>query len=67
MKTEIAMRVSTARLKAGLSQAEAARKTGVNPVTVWRWETGKSDMTFREAVKLAEIYDVSLDYLAGGE
>ena len=67
MKSEIAMRVSTARLKAGLSQADAAGKIGVNPVTLWRWETGKSEMTFREAVKISEIYAVSLNYLAGVE
>lgn len=48
-----------------LTQEEIAEKIGVSRATVNRYENDKFDMKLTYAIKLAEIYNVSLDYIAG--
>lgn len=47
------------------SQQEVADYIGIDRVTYNRLETGKYNFKFDYAIKLAEFYNVSLDYLAG--
>ncbi|WP_303806169.1 helix-turn-helix domain-containing protein [Ruminococcus flavefaciens] len=54
-----------ARKKAGITQEEAAEYMETNQVQISKWERGKQDITLHKALKLAELYGVSLDYLAG--
>lgn len=66
-----AERVKEARKRAGLSQAELAEKLGVGQNTVSNYEntTGSkgSAPKLETAAKMAEVLDVSLDWLVGGE
>ena len=53
------------RKKKGLSQEELAKKAGTIAVTVGRYERGEIKPSIDMAAKIAEILDVSLDYLVG--
>lgn len=48
-----------------LTQDDIANQLGVSRVTVNRYENDKYDMKLSYAIKLCEIYNVSLDYLSG--
>ena len=47
------------------SQRELAKKVGVTVATVSLWETEKTSPSLFLAECLAEVFGVSLDYLAG--
>ena len=53
-----------ARQKAKKTQEEVAEYMETNQVQISKWECGKQDITLHKALKLAELYNVSLDYLA---
>lgn len=55
------------RKKAMLSQEELASKLGVSRQAVSKWETGESIPDMNNLAALAEIFDVSLDWLIKGE
>jgi len=57
--------IVVARKKKGLSQEELAKKAGTIAVTVGRYERGEIKPSIDMAAKIAEILDVSLDYLVG--
>ncbi|MBE6625953.1 MAG: helix-turn-helix transcriptional regulator [Ruminococcaceae bacterium] len=48
-----------------LSQEDIARLLGTTRQQVGKWENGTQKMGIDKYVKLAEYYNVSLDYLAG--
>lgn len=48
-----------------MTQDEVAAKIGVSRVTVNRYENDKFDMKLTYAIKLAKLYNISLDYIAG--
>jgi Zn-dependent peptidase ImmA (M78 family)/DNA-binding XRE family transcriptional regulator len=52
-----------ARERAGLDQANVARKVGVNPEVIQSWESGISKPTLRQAEKLANALRVPFGYL----
>ena len=54
-----------AREEAGKSQMQAAIATNTAQQQVSKWERGVQDITLSKAIKLADYYGVSLDYLAG--
>lgn len=45
-----------ARVKAGLSIAEAAKRINVTRATIWLWETGKGNPLLDNLKKMAEVY-----------
>ena len=53
------------REKAGLSQSELARKTGVNQQSMSRWEMGINAPNITDSVTLARFYKISVDELIG--
>ena len=53
------------REKKKLKQVDVALATGIGRSTISQYENGKCDITFTAAIKLADYYGVSLDYLAG--
>lgn len=53
--------LKAARVNAGLSVKEAATAVGVTEDTMYRYESGKSSPKISTAVKLAELYGVSID------
>jgi transcriptional regulator with XRE-family HTH domain len=60
-------RLKRLREAAGLSQAKLAAAAGVSPRTVQNWEYGKRTFDFESAWKLADVFGVTLDELAGRE
>ena len=62
-----AERILYCRKKAMLSQEELASKLGVSRQAVSKWETGESIPDMNNLAALAEIFDVSLDWLIKGE
>lgn len=56
---------ATARIKAGMSQTEAARRLGVDQSTVSYWETGKKTPRASKLARLAELYGCTIDELFG--
>ena len=57
----IGRRLKALRLKKEVTQAEIARRLGVNPVTVFRWETGGQSPGVAHLEILAGIYEVELN------
>lgn len=59
------VRLKDARKKAGIVQEDAARLLGVRYSTYRRYEQGGTEPTVSTAARMARLYGVSLDYLAG--
>lgn len=57
------MMLKDARKAARMTQAEVAKILGVNQNTYSYWETGKTKIDNVSLSKLAEIFNVSIDYL----
>lgn len=53
------------RKERGLSQAAVAKKLGVSFSVVCYWETDRSEPTAPNLVKIADFFEVSVDYLLG--
>lgn len=60
-----AERLIEQRKEKGLSQASLAKQIGVSFAIVCYWETDKSEPTAPNLVKLADFFNVSVDYLLG--
>ena len=56
----------TLRMEKGLTQKEVAEKLYISPMSVSRWESGKSYPEYEILPKLAELYGVPLARLFGG-
>ncbi|WP_346905939.1 helix-turn-helix domain-containing protein [Clostridium sp.] len=55
------------RKKAGLTQAELAQKVDLSDSTIRMIELGNREGTKKNVAKIAEFFDVSVDYLEGRE
>lgn len=62
-KKAVADRLQQIRKERGLMQKEVADKTGINMVTLSGYEIGKNEPNLEALVRLADVYEVSLDYL----
>ena len=58
-------RIRDLREDADLSQKALAEKLQMYTTTYARYETGEREIPLNVAIKLADFYKVSLDYLAG--
>lgn len=58
-------RLRELRKEAGLSQKQVAQYLACSQSAYSRYEREKSILYTKDAVKLADLYHVSLDYLAG--
>ena len=58
-------RLKKCRKEAGLVQEDAARELDIRLSTYNRYERGLSEPDISLAAKIADYFDVSLDYLAG--
>lgn len=54
------------RKRAGLTQQESARKLGVSQGAVSQWENGNIKPRAAILIKLAELYDCTIDDLLAG-
>ena len=61
----IAERIKNLREQEGLTQTELAKQLNITRSSVNAWEMGISVPSTQYIVELAEIFDVSTDYLLG--
>ena len=55
------------REKAGLSQLELSKLTGISQSSISRWEEDKRTPSIENCVQLADFYGISVDELIGHE
>lgn len=60
-----AWNLKTARTQAGLTQGELAQKVGVSQKTLSSWETGRTDPSIEETIKLCNALDCTIEALTG--
>lgn len=58
-------RLKEVRIKRGLTQTELGEKLGVKQSTFTNWENGKREPNFEIVIKLADLLEVSVDWLFG--
>lgn len=67
MKPEtIGDRIQLLMLKQKVSVQQLAHMLGVSRGTIWGWKAGKSEPLSSQIGKMAEIFNVSCDYLIKG-
>lgn len=57
--------IRSARIAAGFSQKQVALELGVSPPTVSEWEGGKKNPLVQNLQMMADMFNVSVDYLLG--
>ena len=57
-------RLRDLREDADLTQEQLVQKLGMHKTTYTNYEQGKREIPFELAIRLAKIYNVSLDYIA---
>lgn len=57
------MRLRELRNKSGLTQNEIANKLGVSGQTILNWENGIYEPKINQLIQLADLFNVSVDYL----
>ena len=62
---DLANRIKSLRLSAGLTQEEFGKKFGIVKSTVSLYESGKSSPNDEIKKKICDYFDVTLDYLVG--
>lgn len=60
-------RLKMLRENMGLTQENLGKKLHVSKVSICKYETGISEPSLDILVKIADIFDVSTDYLLGRE
>ena len=59
----IGVKIKNARIKANLTQEQAAEAIGVSRQTISNWENEKTYPDIVSVVKMSDLYDISLDRL----
>jgi len=59
------MRLKEIRKRKGISQLKLAMDLHMNQNTVSRYETGEREPGISELIKIADYFNVSVDYLIG--
>jgi len=62
---EISKVITDLRKEKDWSQADLANKTGISQVMVGKYERGDASPSIEVAKKIADAFDVSLDFLVG--
>ena len=57
------MRLKYLRKKKGISQLKLAMDLNMNQNSISRYETGNREADYATLIKLADYFDVSIDYL----
>ncbi len=58
-------RIKSLREEAGIAQKELAKHFNVAQNTVSSWETGKRDPDTETVIRIANFFDVTIDYVLG--
>ena len=64
---KFAENVKRLRLAFGYTQTQLGQKLGIRPSNISDWENSVSRPEYENLIKLADIFDVSLDELLGRE
>ena len=64
-KTHFAEKLKAARKNAGYNQQQIEDILGINRTTLSRYESGQREPDIETLGKLADFYEVSLDWLVG--
>lgn len=62
---EFSERLKNLRKEAGFTQVDVASKLGISQPAYASWERGVKKPTQEKLVKIAQIFNVSIDYLVG--
>lgn len=62
-KAIVADRLKEIRKEKGLKQQDVSEMTGIHVITLSGYEIGKNEPNIEAMIRLADAYDVSLDYL----
>lgn len=65
MKEEVGQRLKECRKALKLTQAEVAQVLGVAQPVYLRFEKGIYECSYEQLVKLANLFDVTIDFLLG--
>lgn len=57
------IKLNAARVNAGLTQTEVARKLNRNKQTIVNWEKGFTQIKVNDLLALSELYGISIEYL----
>lgn len=57
------MRLKELRKQKGVSQLKLAMDLSMNQNTISRYETGEREADYKTLIKIADYFDVSIDYL----
>lgn len=58
-------RIKELRTEKGLTLIEMSNQLGIGKATINNYELGRSEPNISTLIKLAEYFDVSIDYLVG--
>lgn len=61
----LATRIRSLRKEKGWTQSEFAKKVGVGRTTVCEWEVGRNSPSYERLLQIAELFEVSMNYLTG--
>ena len=61
------MKLKELRSLSNFTQAEVAKRVGITQFTYCNYENGKTQPDFDILIKIADLYNVSIDYLLGRE
>lgn len=53
------------RLSKGMTQDDLSKMLGVSRMTICSWEAGSTEPSINSCFRMADIFGVTLDYLAG--
>lgn len=59
------MRLKELRQKHNISQLKLAMDLSMNQNTISRYETGEREADYKTLIKIADYFNVSIDYLLG--
>ena len=59
--------LKAARVNANMTQEQVAKAVHRNKQTIVNWETGITDITFGDVLKLCELYGVAVELIRGPE
>lgn len=64
---ELRDRIRQCRIQLDLTQGQLGERVGVSPQAVTQWESGDSKPSRKSLLLLADVLNVSIDYLLNGD